>query len=284
MLRVVVSGGGRLDRVEARHRDRGDRRLRRAGDHDVRLAVLDHLVAVADRVDPGRAPGRDHHRRAVGSELERDLAGQAARNQTLVEERGRVVGVDQPLLATIADRDVAVLEGHRPSHGRAQADPHAIAVGVLEVERGVVERLHPRGGRELDVAVHPASLVLAQAGRARIEVDLRRDLGAEPGRVEEGDLPRGRTPGRDALPEGIPGGTARGDDADAGDRGAPHSVSTCPMSARGARGPRWKTMNASSSPSLRRRWRIMNGTYSASPALTSRGSSSRSAVSVPRTQ
>ena len=57
VLGIVVPGRRRLDRVEARHRDRRDRRLRGAGDHDVGLAVLDHLVAVADCVDPRGAAG-----------------------------------------------------------------------------------------------------------------------------------------------------------------------------------------------------------------------------------
>ena len=57
VLGVVVAMGRGLDRVEAGHRDRGDRRLRCAGDDDVRLVVLDHVVGVADRVDAGRAAG-----------------------------------------------------------------------------------------------------------------------------------------------------------------------------------------------------------------------------------
>ena len=65
------------------------RRLGRAGDDDVGLAVLDQLVAVADRVDPGGAAGGDHDGRAVRAELERDLAGQAARHERVVEERRR---------------------------------------------------------------------------------------------------------------------------------------------------------------------------------------------------
>ena len=99
--------------------------------------------------------------RAVRAELERDLARQAARHEPRVEERRRVVGVDEPVLAAVADRHVAVLEDHRPAHGRAEAHAHALAVDRLEVEPAVVDRLHAGGGRELDVAVHAAHLVLA---------------------------------------------------------------------------------------------------------------------------
>ena len=94
-----------------------------AGDHDVGLAVLDQLVAVADRVDPDVQPVEITEPPAVGAELERDLARQAARHQPWIEEGRRVVGVDEPLLAAVADRDVAVLEDHRPADGRAEASP-----------------------------------------------------------------------------------------------------------------------------------------------------------------
>ncbi len=179
VLRVVVAGGGGLDRVEAGHRDRGDRRLRRAGDDDVGLAVLDQVVGVADRVDPRGAAGRDDHRRAVRAELQRDLGREAARDQRRVEEGAGVVGVDEPLLAAVADGDVVVLQVDRAADRGAERDGHAVAVDRLEVEAAVRDRLDARRGRELDVAVHARDLLAGQPGGERVEVGLGGDLRAE---------------------------------------------------------------------------------------------------------
>ena len=163
VLGVVVALRGRLDRVEAGHRDRRDRRLRGAGDHHVGLAVLDHLVRVADRVDPRRAAGGDHHGGSLGAELDRDLAGQAAGHEARVEEGQRVVGVDEPLLALVRDGHVAVLEDHRAAHGRAEAHAYAVAVGGLEC-RGRCRSAPPSPRRRRTGCSGPSAAPRARSG------------------------------------------------------------------------------------------------------------------------
>ena len=195
LLGLVVAPRRRLDRVEAGHRDGRDARLGRAGDDDVGLAVLDQLVAVADRVDPGRAAGRDDRARALRAELQRHLARQAARDEGLVEERARVLRVDEPLLALVGDGDVVVLEVHRPADRRAQRDAHPLAVDATrDRARCRASPPSPRDG-ELDVAVHAADLLVVEPRLDGVEVALGGDLRAEARRIEERDLaasPSGR--------------------------------------------------------------------------------------------
>ena len=57
-----------------------------------------------------------------------------------------------------------------PPTAMPSVTPDALAVDLLEVEPAVGDRLHRRGGRELDVAVHAADLLLAQPGLERVEV------------------------------------------------------------------------------------------------------------------
>ena len=207
-------------------------------------------------------------------------------HEPLVEEGRRVVRVHEPVLAPVGHGHVSVLQGHGPADGRAQRDGHALPVHVLEVERAVGDRLRAGGGRELDVAVHAAHLVLGQPGLVRIEVGLRGHLRAKAGGVEERNAPGGRLAGGDALPERVARHASRRHHADPRYDGSPQgcSVSTCPSSGRGASGPRWKTMKASSSPSLTRRCFMLIGMKSALRAGTSCGSPSSWAVTVPVTQ
>ena len=59
------------------------------------------------------------------------------------------------------------------------------------------------------------------------------------------------------------------------------SVSTWPSSGRGASGPRWKTMVASSAPALTSRWRTCGGISRPWPVLTGCASPSSSATIAP---
>src|SRR5919202_992655 len=52
--------------------------------------------------------------------VEMTVAGPAARDKPRVEEGGRVLRVHEPLAALVARGDVALLEHHRPAHGRAE--------------------------------------------------------------------------------------------------------------------------------------------------------------------
>ena len=263
VLGVVVPPRGRLDRVEAGHRDRRDPRLGGAGDDDVRLSVLDQLVPVADAVDPRRAAGGHDDGRPVGAELERDLGRQRARHERVVEEGRRVLVVDEPLLAVVRDDDVVALQHHRPPHRAAQRHGQPLAVDSFEIEARVGDGLHRRGDGELDVPVHAVHFLVVQPRLVRVEIRLGRDLRAEALRIEERDLARRGLAGRDAVPERFPVDPSRRDDPypgyDASSHGLRSSVSTCPASGRGASGPRWKTMNASSLPSFLSRCLTLTG-------------------------
>src|SRR3990170_3870824 len=53
LLRFVVAGGDGLHRAKAGHAKLGDRRLRAAGDHRIRLAALDDAHGVTDGIAAG---------------------------------------------------------------------------------------------------------------------------------------------------------------------------------------------------------------------------------------
>src|SRR5207248_4899004 len=134
--------------------------------------------------------------------------------------------------------------------------------GVRCGQSGVGHRLRTGGERELAEPVDPPSLVRGQSRLHRIEVALRRHLGPEPGRVEEGDPPGRRYPAENPFPERLPGHPTRRDHPDAGDDhparadrqlGLPASssatsVSTWPRSGRGANGLRKNTTTAGPPP------------------------------------
>src|SRR5262249_13721957 len=155
------------------------------------------------------------------TETERDLAGETTGNERLIEERGRVIRVDEPSLTAIADGDVAVLQIRRTADGTAHADADPIAVDSIEIQRTLRHRLDCCRHREPNVAVHAADLVLGQRA-VRIEVALGGNLRPEAGRVEERDLPGGGSPGSDHLPEFLPADAARRDDSYSRNDSAPH--------------------------------------------------------------
>lgn len=255
-----------------------------AGYADIDPALLDGGEGIADRVESRGAARRDGLHRTVGADLLGDRGGEGARRERAVQMRSRRTVVHVPAGAGFADRDVVVLQASGAADGRAQRDTDPPGVLLLRVEPGVGYRLTGGHQRELDVPVRARHLVPVETVGRGVEVDLGGDAGAEALRVEERDAPRRRTAVREQVPE-LPGAhSSGGDDTDPGDRHPPvhetapvrsgglpcsapslfsvGSVSTCPSSGRGASGPRWKTMRASTSPTLRNRWRTFRGIMS----------------------
>ena len=126
-----LSGRGRLDRVEAGDRDRGDRRVGGPGDHDVGLAVGD------------RAGGRSRSRRCRRcSRWRRPGPGRAGRAGRPPRRRGcsapapgtgtarRSAWSTSQSPAAVADPDVLLLQRHGAADGAAEHHPGALRVGV----------------------------------------------------------------------------------------------------------------------------------------------------------
>ncbi len=271
-LPVPVEGAGgvrgvgiirrrRPDRVERGERDRRDRGIRGAGYHDIGLPVHDELVAVPDGVDPGRTTGRDDLRRAVCLEPGRNIGRQAARHQRLIEERGRIVGIHQPLPAGVAGHDVFGFQRRGAADRRTHRDTGRVRGVLVEHDPAVGDRLRGGGEGELDVPVGPSCLPGGQTGRRRIEIAFGRDPGAKRRGVEKRDAAGGGAPFGHGRPECRPGRPSRCHHTHAGHghasrsdhheaTGSPAalwtaglwiaglSVSTCPSSGRGASGPR----------------------------------------------
>src|SRR5262249_10565736 len=154
--------------------------------------------------------------------------------------------------------------------GRAERDPDPPRVLDLEVEPRVAHRLGGRGERELHVPVGAFGAGRVESAGDRVEVALGGDPRAEPLGVEERDPAGRRAAGGQQVPEARDADAAGGHHTQPGDGHAPvhlsapvtssgfagsaatpsPSVSTWPSSGRGASGPRWKTMRASTPPTL----------------------------------
>lgn len=173
--RVVVARRGGLDGVEAGQGDRGDRRVRRTGDHDVGRALADQFGGVADRVDSGGAPGGDHGAGAFRTDRPGHLRGEGARHEVVVEVRCRVRVVDQVEPAAVADDAVLLVEAHRGAHGAAHGDAGPVRVELAELDTAVGDRAARRDHGELRGTVHPADLLRGQTVFVGVEVDFGGD-------------------------------------------------------------------------------------------------------------
>src|SRR5262249_36800664 len=213
--------------------------------------------------------------RTLGAETFRHRGGQGARGERPVQLGLRLPVVHVPALTRAADQDVVVLKAGGAAHGRTQGDPDPPGGLPAQVETGVPDRLVAGDQGELYVPVRPLDLLGVQAVCRRVEVALGGDPRPEARGVEEGDAAR-RGPARgEQIPERRYAHTPRSDDAYARNRHAPghdrtcptvtasvSSVSTCPRAGRGASGPRWKTIRASTLPTLRKRCFMLMGIIS----------------------
>ena len=157
--------------MEARERDRRKTRLRAARDHHVRIATLDRVKRVADRVI---AAGAGRHRSVVRSRCARthrylpcgqvDDAGRDEKRR----DTARPTAFHQ--VAGLHDRD-------QPSH--PGADDHPCLVGIRQqrepVKSGVPQRLVRGDQRILDKRIHPPRLSTVQHALGRKILYLRRD-------------------------------------------------------------------------------------------------------------
>src|SRR5689334_7742540 len=125
MYRIVVVGGKRAHRGEARDAHRRDRRLRAAADHHVGVAALNDLEAVANRVRAGRAGGRRRGVWPLRAETNRDLSGGEIDDGRNYKER-------RDAIRTVVEQ-LRVLAFDGPEVPDAAAD---IGAGVLGETRG----------------------------------------------------------------------------------------------------------------------------------------------------
>jgi hypothetical protein len=126
VLRIVVALRQRLHDGEAPDGERGDHRLGPSGEREVRLAVLDHAVRLADRVRARRA-GRHHGEvRPLHPVLDRDVAAGLVDDQAGDEEgrdRARVAAALEVL-------PVGLLDDRESPDARADHDGEALTVLV----------------------------------------------------------------------------------------------------------------------------------------------------------
>ena len=307
---VVVRGGG-LDRVEAGHGDRGDRRVRGAGDAHVGPALLDRC---GRRTRPRRAPRCSPWRRSAPGRARRTAPPPPRRGcwaRTPGAGAARPAGGPRPSAAPRSlTSDVVVLQPGGAADRGAQGDPDPPRVLRGEVETGVAYRLVAGDQGELDVAVAPGDLLLRPGrgppGRSRTR---RRSANGSPAgsksvmpRVAVRPLASRSQNAGTPMPPGatMPMPVTATRLVMSGTRivrpAAPRvgrlrrdrppsasSVSTWPSGGRGASGPRWKTMRASTLPTLRKRWRTLGGIRSPWSGRSGCGSPSRSTSSCPQT-
>jgi hypothetical protein len=224
MLRVIVARSGRLDRVEAGHHDRCDRRVGGPCQHDVGAALADQLAGVTDRVKPGRAAVRHHRHRTFGGHRPRDLGRHHARRQVIEHVGGEEILVDQPSAAAVGEHQVLALQAGRSRDRAAEANSDAVRVQRGQIQPAVLDRVAGAHHGELGRSVHPADLARGQALQYRVEGCLGRDLRPVRGRIEVGDPP-GRRPARgQQVPELLGATSTRGAQPDTRDH---HTAGHC---------------------------------------------------------
>ena len=191
--RMLFLRGEPAHRAEAREDQRVDARLGAAGEHGVRVAALDQLGRLADRVRARRARRDDRVVRAADPERDRDLPARRVDEHVREEVRRDAVG------AALA-QDVGLLDDpDDPADRRAEHDPHPRRVEAVQAR--VADRLLGRRDGEQHVALEPARL-LRRHDPGRVEVlHLRRDAHRKRARVERADpvdpaLPLDRGPPR----------------------------------------------------------------------------------------
>src|SRR5205814_1779441 len=109
------------------------------------------------------------------------------RDEVPVELGDDVFVVQVPLAAGVAAHHVFALQAGGAADGGGDAGADARRVQAVRVQAAVLPRFAGADHGELGRPVHPADLLLGQAGAGRVEVDLGGDAGAERRGVEVGD-------------------------------------------------------------------------------------------------
>ena len=192
--RVVVARRHGARRTEAAHREFRDGGLRAARDHDFGVAVADRLCRLADAMRGGRAGGDDGEVRALGTQHDRQVAGDHVDDGTGNEERR-----DAPR-AILQQLVMHFLDQRQAAHARAEID--AEALGRLRRHRvaGILPGLLARRHAEMDEAVHAARFLRRQVFRDVEILHLAGDLAGEARRIEAGDAGDAGLAGENGVP------------------------------------------------------------------------------------
>ena len=153
VLGVVVAGAERLHGSEAAHRGGKHSRLGAAGDHDVGIAHDECAPCLADGVVGGGAGGTCGDVGAAQAVVKREHPGGHVEDHHRDEKRGHAprTAVEQGL--------VLALERGEAADPGADHCADAVAVGLVEVKAGVVERLPTGVDAELGKPVGAADLL-----------------------------------------------------------------------------------------------------------------------------
>ena len=196
LLRGVVAPAHRVHRCERADRQREHRRLRAADHHDIGLAALYQLGALAERVRARRA--RRHVRQAGPAqvELHRDLRGAGVGHQHRDEKRRKARGS-----ALLHQQDL-VDERFDPADAGRDRHADAVTIFTAALQARVVQCLSGRADRVLGEAIGAADLLAVHPLRRVETLDLARDLGLVGGGVEARDACDPASPMHERLPCG----------------------------------------------------------------------------------
>ena len=188
LLRLLVVRGKGGQQVEAGHAEGVDHAVGAAGQHQVGVAVANHLGRLADRLAAGGAGRQAVVIGAEQTEIGGEVAGRGVQFlfglrsglELAQSVAGESRGIDAPLLDDVGPGDqrhqsVEILD----AFAGAEVDAEAVAVhaGVVGVEQaGVFQRLLGGGGGEL--AVDAGMLPATRVGDEAAEVEVL-DLGGE---------------------------------------------------------------------------------------------------------
>ena len=208
---VVVAGGEGLHGGEAADAHGGDGGLGAAGDHGVGVAALDDAEGVADGVRRRGAGGCGGLVGAARAETDGDVSGGEV-DDGAGDEEGR------DLARTSGQHGrVFALDDVEAADSGADMDADAVAVGLVDLEAGVVHGLLRGGNRKMDKAAHLAGLFLLDE-EERVEVlDLGGDAHGMAGEVECLDLRHSAAACEQTLPDFRRGLADPADKADSGD-------------------------------------------------------------------
>jgi hypothetical protein len=155
---ILVLGGQASHGDEPGEDDRLDRRLGPTGEHGVRVAALDQLGRLADRVRAGRA-GRDGGVvRPADSQRDRQLTARR------IDEHARDEARRDPFVAALT-KDLALLHDPRDPADR-RAEGNSDAMRIEPVQSRALDGLLTGGERHQDVAVELALLPSARRRRS----------------------------------------------------------------------------------------------------------------------
>ena len=212
VLGIVVAPAHGPHAVEAAHGDGVDGGLGAAGEHDVGVAHDEGAPCLADGVACCGAGGAGGDVGAAQSVVEREHPGCHVEDHHRDEEWGNPAG------AAVEQCLVLFLHRAKPADTGADEGADAVAVGLVQIQPGVVDRLPAGDHGELGEPVGAPYLLGRGEGRGGVEVlDFAGDGAGVALGVVCRDWADAALAGEEIFPEGTDPLAKRGDDAESCD-------------------------------------------------------------------